>query len=199
VQKVFEKKTDKIFEYDIYKDLREEYSYLNKMHNEAKIVFVGDSITKRFNIQEFAGDCRIINRAVFFDTTQGLLDRIDVNVNNLNVDIVFLMIGYNDLKFRSDDEIVSNIKLIVSRLKSNTIYIQSLLPVGFDSPDLNNRIVYINNQIMKISNNKNIIYLDLHSYFIASGNYIKPELTRDGVHPNYFGYKLWYSIIDNLL
>ncbi len=160
---------------------------------------VGDSITKRFNIQEFEGNCAIINRGIFSDTTQGLLNRLETNVNTLDIDKIFVMIGYNDLKFRTNNEIISNIEALLSQFKAKQVYLQSLLPVSADRPDINERIININDQLKKMANGEVIIYIDLHSHFKTSNNYIKPELTRDGVHPNYFGYQLWFSLIEHLL
>jgi len=199
VHKILYNSTDKILELDIYKDFREEYFYLNKNYSKPKIVFVGDSITKRFNIQEFTGNCQIINRGIFFDTTLGLLDRLDANINNLNVDTLFLMIGYNDLLYRTNDDIISNLDLIISKLNANRIYIQSLLPVSSERSDLNDRIIDINKHLKIISSKNNIMFIDLHTHFKTNSNCIRPELTSDGIHPNYLGYKLWFSLVEHLL
>jgi lysophospholipase L1-like esterase len=200
IQKILNKPIDDIADTDIYKDLSEEYAYLNKITtNEPLIVFVGDSITKRFNISEFAKSKNILNRGIFSDTTQGLLNRINININNININKLFIMIGYNDLKFRTNDEIINNIKKIISVAKAEKIYIQSLLPVISDRNVINERIIIINKQLRKISIDGGCYYIDLHSHFVGNNNGIKTELTRDGTHPNYFGYKLWFSLIEDLL
>ncbi len=109
------------------------------------------------------------------------------------------MIGYNDLRYRTNVEIIHNIKQILLRSKANQTYIQSLLPVSSDNNEINDRIIALNNQLKTIAIDKGYIYIDLHSHFVSDNNGIKPELTRDGTHPNYFGYKLWFSIIQPLL
>lgn len=43
------------------------------------------------------------------------------------------------------------------------------------------------------------IYNDLFTPFAYGRNGIDPRLTTDGVHPNYLGYQLWYSVIQPLL
>lgn len=199
VIKYLHKPYDNITDNEMYKDLSEEYSYMNKKYEYTKTVFTGDSITKRFNIQEFSDNYKIINRGIFSDTTQGLICRLDTNINTLNIDKLFLMIGYNDLEFRTNNEIISNIRIILHKLKSKHIYIQSLLPVGSERIEINDRIIKINEQLKQMSNGNTIDYIDLHSHFKTTQNYMKPELTIDGIHPNFSGYKLWFSLIEPLL
>lgn len=190
---------DKILQLDIYRDLAEEYASLNSDYSGQVVVFLGDSITKRFNIHEFSGNLHILNRGIFFDTTYGLLSRLQDNVSNLKIDKVFIMIGYNDLEYRDNDEILNNLKIITKSVKANKIYIQSLLPVSCLYEDKNSRIRYINSRIISDICNQDISYVDLYSSFVGNCGCIKDDLTRDGVHPNYNGYKLWYSIIQSIL
>jgi len=180
--------------------LCEEYERLNaKYKEETLVVFVGDSITKRFNIQEFANTGDILNRGIFSDTTYGLLMRMDRNILNLEIDKLFIMIGYNDLKFRSNAEIIRNIERILTKSKARETYVQSLLPVSADKASVNERIVQLNDALKALSQDSKCFYVDLYSRFKGSDNGIKSELTSDGVHPNYFGYRLWYSTIEPLL
>jgi len=58
----------------LYQDLSEEYFYLNKNYDNKKvIVFLGDSITKRFNSDEYFKGTLVLNRGIPFDTTYGVL------------------------------------------------------------------------------------------------------------------------------
>lgn len=191
--------SDYIVNKDVYIDLVEEYFYFNRNITDEKNVFVGDSITKRFNIYEFSYEIKVVNRGIFSDTTFGLLNRLDANVNNLKVGKLFIMIGFNDLKIRSNEEIIANIKQILLKAKAKKKYIQSLLPVNSDRKELNDRISSINDQLRKIASEEGYIYVDLHSHFKDSKNGIKPELTSDGIHPNYHGFQLWFYLIEPLL
>ena len=200
VKKLFSEPIDDILNLEVYKDLTDEYNYFNAQHsNKVFIVFVGDSITKRFNIQEFAYDNNILNRGIFFDTTLGLLNRLDQNINNLKIEKLFLMIGYNDLKFRSNDEIVGNIREILLKSKANTKYLFSLLPVKSSRSEDNRRIVYINKHLKQIAKENKYLYIDVHSHFADSSGGINPELTSDGIHPNILGYKKWFLLVGPLL
>lgn len=200
VQQLLARPEDNFTRSRIYNDLYEEYRQLNTSNRfDSLIVFAGDSITKGFNIQEFAGSNRIVNRGIFHDTTRGLLERLDTNINNLKIDKLFVMIGYNDLGFRSDEEIVRNIGDILARSKAKKIYLQSFLPVSSDRKGTNERILHINEQLKALALDKGYVYVDVHAYFAYGRNGIDPRLTTDGVHPNYLGYQLWYSVIQPLL
>jgi hypothetical protein len=124
------KNIDYIVETPAYIDLVEEYRNLNLSYKDRTfIVFVGDSITKRFNTDEFFKCENILNRGIYSDTTFGVLNRLDENINNLQIEKLFVMIGYNDLKDRNDTEILENIKLIVKKSRAKYKFIQSILPI----------------------------------------------------------------------
>lgn len=186
--------------YDQYNYLIEEYKYLNELQtNDKFILFVGDSITKRFNITEFSTSKNILNRGIFSDTTDSLIKRIYININNINIYSLFIMIGYNDLEYHTNEEIVNNIHKILSLVKSEKIYIQSLLPVDHHRKTENERILYINKKLMNIADEEGYFYIDLHKHFTGNTGGIRQDLTTDGIHPNLLGYKLWYSLIEHLL
>ena len=195
IDKFFHRPIDKILELTIYQDLSEEYYLLNKNLKKKVIVFLGNSITKRFNLQEHFPDLLIINRGIFSDTTLGIINRLDRNINNLDIYKIFLMIGYNDLKYRTNDEIIDNISYIVSRIKVQYIYVQSILPVDAKRKDINLRIVNLNNRLKDLCKDRGYYYVDLHTHFLNKEGGIYLTYSRDGVHPNVNGYKLWAKII----
>lgn len=191
---------DNINELPIYKALSQEYSYMNtRYRNKIANVFLGDSITKRFNTSEFFPDKLILNRGIFSDTTEGVLRRLNHNVNNLSVRKLFLMIGYNDLKYRSNREILRNIFDILSRINAKEIFVQSLLPVGTQRKNINARIVQINTDLKSLCSERGFFYVDLHSMFRDNNGGMAEKYSLDGVHPNVFGYELWSQIVSPLL
>jgi len=193
-------KKDDILENPIYLDMSEEYLYLNSKNlKKNNIVFVGDSLTRRFQINEFGENINVVNRGIFFDTTYGLMNRIDKNINNLDIDKLFIMIGINDIQYREDDEIIFNIKKIIEMSKAKNIIIQSLLPVGENKKKYKSRILSINNKLMELSVKKGCIYLDLYSFFIEDNNNINQSYTRDGIHLNYYGYKRWFDLVQPIM
>lgn len=199
-KKLFQSNGFTVLELPIYLDLRQEYAILNNNYrNEEVIVFLGDSITKRFNLRELYGNKSILNRGIFSDTTFGVLERLEDNINNLNIKKLFIMIGYNDLRLRDNQEILNNISNILSKAKADRLFFQSLLPVNAERQKLNKRIVYLNEKIKQVTIKKGCIYIDLHSRFVNEKGGMDKKYSRDGTHPNIEGYKLWYSIIKPIL
>jgi lysophospholipase L1-like esterase len=182
------------FNSDYYLEELKKYETENSSIDGIVTVFLGDSITYDFDISYFK-DSNILNRSIKGDTTLGILNRLDTNINNLNIDTLFLMIGVNDLKFRNDEEIISNIILIVQSIAARRIIIHSIIPLDESRIWFNKRIIIINSRLKQYCNNNVFTFIDLHPDFINSNNGIKKELTRDGTHLNSEGYSIWYSLL----
>jgi lysophospholipase L1-like esterase len=196
LNKFYAKNIDCIVETHAYKDLVEEYRNLNLFYkNKTVTVFVGDSITKRFNTDEFFPCENILNRGIYSDTTFGLLNRLDENINNLQIEKLFVLIGYNDLIDETDTVIFENIKLITKKSKAKYKFIQSILPVGSKKKDLNFKIDKINHQLREQASLQNYIFVDLNSELKDENGGINRMFSGDGVHLNYEGYKVWFTVI----
>jgi len=197
INKLTSNPLDPILEMPIYQDLVEEYQILNQIYiDKSCIVFAGDSITKRFNINELFKKNNILNRGIFSDTTLGLIERLEQNINNLKIDKLFILIGYNDLKYRDNKTIIKNIEEIVLRSSSaKKIYVQSILPVDSNRKELNLRINQINDSLNDNAIKNNYIFINLNDRFKDVNGNLNPNLSRDGTHPNFHGYSLWFSIV----
>jgi lysophospholipase L1-like esterase len=166
-----------------------EYEYLNRMYRGSKsIVFIGDSITARFKVGEYFGYRPVLNRGIYSDTTVGLINRIERNCNNLKIYKCFIMIGYNDLKYRRDEEIARNYEIIVKALKADRIYVVSVLPVGRKFGEYAKRIPGLNLRLREIAEGNRSTYVNVYDRLVERGGFIKSEFTFDGVHPNGNGY-----------
>jgi len=194
--KIFCKPQDPILRLALYNELKEEYKILNeKQANKKVVVFVGDSITRRFNLQEYFPDLFILNRGIFDDTTLGVLRRLNQNINNLDINKLFLMIGLNDLAYRTNHEILYNISLMLSRIKAHKVYIQSILPVNACYNENNARIVELNRRLKDMCEQSGNYYVDLHSHFLDEQQGLDRKYSCDGVHPNAYGYYLWSTVL----
>jgi lysophospholipase L1-like esterase len=195
-RKLVEKPVDRILEDQTYQDFVREYEYLNTLHNYSKcIVFVGDSIIARFKVGEYSRSECVLNRGIYSDTTMGLINRMEKNCNNLNISMCFLLIGYNDLKYREDNEILNNIEAILRSLKADRIYVMSLLPVGRNYAGLVQRVSGVNMKLKEVVEARKCAYVDLFSKMVANDGFIRSDLTADGVHPNGRGYAEIWEVI----
>lgn len=114
-----------------YYDFTSQYDQAVRI-DKADICFVGDSLTQLGLWSEFFPGRTVIYRGIGSDVSEGVLNRLDSVVDH-RPDIVFLMIGVNDLgKGIPEAETVGNVRKIVSSLSASlsdaTMVIQSVLP-----------------------------------------------------------------------
>jgi lysophospholipase L1-like esterase len=132
---------------------------------------------------------------MYSDTTVSLLERLDKNVNNLKIRKLFLLIGYNDLQYRSNAEIVANMSMILDRISAEKVFLQSILPVEAKSKDTNLRINDLNEDLKRLCTAKGVAYLDLNRHFLDEAGGLSAKYSIDGRHLSGSGYRLWKELI----
>ena len=177
---------------------------LNQCAKPGGIVFLGDSITDFFRLNEFFHGAYVINRGIGGDTTDGVLKRLPESVYDLSPSKVFLMIGTNDLADRkSEQEIVNNIDRIVTAILENCpetkLYLESVYPVSaarhkkikrfLVGKRSNKKICRINEGLEILAANKNIPYIDVYSHLVDESGNIRLECTIEGLHLTVSGYR----------
>ncbi|MBU3114580.1 lysophospholipase [Clostridium lacusfryxellense] len=182
----------------------ESWQETNKSLEKRSIVFVGDSITEFFKVDEFFKDVTAINRGIVGDTTDELLARIKESVYDIKPSKAFLMIGTNDIVNgnRNPTYIVANISKMIEGIKKNSpgtvIYLESVYPVyamedkKFDTYMVGKRnneiITEINEKLKVLAKSENVAYIDVYSHLIGDNNQIKINYTYDGLHLDAPGY-----------
>ena len=168
---------------------------------DTDIVFAGDSITARFEWDEYFTDYTVANRGIDSDVTEGLYNRLDTIVSQ-TPDKIFIMIGINDIRQGIPTETTlsyyeKTIDALMTALPDCEIYIQSVLPVhtstGIDNADVQS----LNRSIAALAENKGLTYLDIYSAVADSENNF--TYTVDGVHPTGDGYAIWTQIVEKEL
>jgi len=180
-----------------------------------KIVFLGNSITYGIRNHESLFDVNnIVNRGISGDYTEGILSRLNEIIYYKPI-AVFLLIGLNDFfddntlrPERTPENIGKNIIRIANTIKKGSpdskIYIQTIMPINNKqyledkpyveflwpeyNPSINEQVIQLNNFIKQ---NSNFEIIDLYPSFVNSSGSMKRNLSRDGVHLNDNGYKIW--------
>ncbi len=172
---------------------------LRKIEN---IVFLGDSITEIYPIEEIYGNLPIIKKGISGYTTENILENLEEMVYKYNPTKIFLLIGTNDYKDECDTdkmaEVLKNIKEIVKRIKENRknakIYIQSIYPVNrnMDKAMVANRendiIIKTNSQLKKYCQENDLTYINVYDQLTDEAGNFDQKYTYDGLHPNTMGY-----------
>lgn len=188
-----------------YQQRVESWQESNKTLKEGSVVFLGDSLTEFFHVNEYFEDVRAVNRGIKGDTTDGVLKRMEESVYDVKPSKVFLLIGTNDLGIekKEPEYIVRKIGTIVEGIKENSpgtkIYIQSVYPVNrsdakkVDEADVGNRknedITQINNHLKKLCEAEDITYIDIYSHLLDDQKMLDIKYTREGLHLNGQGYR----------
>lgn len=166
---------------------------------DENIVFFGDSITNKYNVNEFYPNHHVVNSGISGDRSDDLLERIEDDVYRFNPSKVFILIGINDLNHDyTQEEILDNIQKIVNGIKTNRpnalIYIESVYPINkdilsdFNEEVDNDTIKKFNDKLKLLSINNNTNYIDVSSHLVDESGSLKENYTYDGLHLNDLGY-----------
>lgn len=164
-------------------------------------LFLGDSITDFYDLDKYYKGLPIVNSGISGNTTKDILNDMKNRVYNYNPSKVFLLIGINDLgNQKSADEIVSNIKEIITNINNNKpnaeIYIESIFPINKNiDEDLikvkdNNSVIEVNKLLEKYCDEKGYTYINIYNKLLDEDGNFSEEYTDDGLHPNEKGYEI---------
>ena len=174
----------------------ERYTY-----NKESIVFLGDSITSRYDLNKYFPNYNVYNSGIAGNMTKDILENMENRIFAYNPTKVFILIGTNDLVYSGldNDGIKNNIEEIINKIyekNSNTkIYLESIYPVNNSinkeivETRTNENIKDLNNKIEKICNNK-CTYINMYDNLTDKNGNMKRIYTVDGLHLNKIGYKV---------
>lgn len=179
------------------------FKVLNLFSKAKGIVFVGDSITQDFNIYEYFKGVDVYNRGIGGDTTKGLLNRLEVSIDQLKPSKVFIQMGTNDLELldAKPEDIFNNISKVVKHIKNQfketKIYVISLYPVNqnIDKATVGKRTntnIEKTNQLLK--DLEDITFINIYDKLLSSG-VLNPLYTLEGLHLNQEGYKVVTEVL----
>ena len=165
---------------------------------------MGDSITAGFDTQALLSEFSIINKGLSANNSTHLLKRLERDLLASYPDIIFILIGTNDIAAGfTDTEILSNINIILEitseKLSKSKIFATSILPTRNNELRPNERIRGLNKKIQMITEELKVNYLDLYSIFVDDTGQLGKELTNDGLHLNEKAYLKWADFLKNFL
>lgn len=177
----------------------------NKKDNLTKnenVIFLGDSITEFYKIDEIYDNYQIIGSGKSGYTTEDILDRMTEMLYQYNPTKVFLLIGTNDIMTDTSDEkleeTVDNIEKISEDIKKNRpnakIYIESIYPVnkslnsGMVNKRTNDAIKSMNKEIEDYCKKEKISYINMYDELTNDDGDFDEKYSDDGLHPSDVGY-----------
>jgi len=180
------------------------------LKNEARVVFMGDSITDSWDDPKFGGFFSgkpYIDRGISGQTTPQMLIRFRADVIDLHPRVVVILAGTNDLAGNTGPmtlgEIEANLASMAELAKANSIktVFASVLPISdYEQRDGKpivqstrrppEKITALNEWMKAYAARNKLIYLDYYSAMIDDKGFLKEELSEDGLHPNAKGYAI---------
>ena len=208
------KNTDNESEVQNYYDMKcSAFELENYNFSKGQIVFIGDSITDGYPLDNFYGDLalRTYNRGISGDRTSGVYRRLKISLFDLAPTKIVLMIGINDINLGlTNDEIMINYTSIIDDIKTNLpsadVTCLSVLPMnsiveqyGVDLAKATAQIKDLNGRIKTFVEGKGYRYIDLFTHFADENDHLITTYSNDGLHPNNAGYVVWTNVLKPVL
>ena len=186
--------------------------------NEARVVFIGDSITEVWTQPRF-GDFfarkPYVGRGISGQTTPQMLVRFRPDVIELKPRVVVLLAGTNDIAgntgVMTDEEIEGNIATMAELAGGHGIRVvlASITPVSayhvaagrIPQTTLRpmTRIRAINQWITRYASTNGHTFLDYFSAMIDDTGVLREELSADDLHPNAKGYAVMAPLAETAI
>jgi lysophospholipase L1-like esterase len=172
--------------------------------NEDRVVFMGDSITDIWKLDQYFPGKPYINRGIGGQTTPQMVIRFRPDVIDLDPKVVVILAGTNDIAGNTGPmsvaEIEANLKTMteLARIHGIHVVLSSVLPVNnyterskmFFPLRPPEQIVELNRWIKDYATRNGSIYLDYYSATVDEKGLLKRDLAEDGLHPNDKGYSI---------
>jgi lysophospholipase L1-like esterase len=179
---------------------------------EARLVFIGDSITQGWRgagrevWRRYYEKRRALNLGVGGDRTRDVLWRLrNGNLGRLSPRVAVLMIGVNNTFRRANapgqiaDEIIAIVRLLRARLPATRILLLGILPVGPHPNAQRARCARVNRLASRVADGRMVHYLDLGARFMSAEGRVSRSIMPDYLHLSAEGYATWAEAMEPTL
>jgi len=170
-----------------------------------KALFLGDSITYSFKVDEHFPDMECSNQGISGWGTDDLLLNLKKEWFDFGPEVVFLCIGTNDLaRVYVEDETIENVRQIMGKTKEYSpsncrVFVTSVFPTRHNPPRYNPHINSLNARLHTLAVEEKVTYFHINPFFADTNGQLKREFTDDGLHLTDEAYLLWKHLIDKVL
>ena len=185
--------------------------------NEHRVVFMGDSITDGWKLNEYFAGKPYVNRGISGQTTPQMLIRFRSDVIELQPKVVVILAGTNDLAGNTGpmtiESIEDNLQSMaeLAMLHGIRVVLSSVMPINDYAKNKDggplirstqrppDKIIAINQWMKKYAEENKQIYLDYFSALVDDKGFLKEDLSRDGLHPNVKGYEVMKPLAEQAI
>jgi lysophospholipase L1-like esterase len=144
----------------------------------------------------FAGR-RVVNLGYGWDRTENVLWRLrNGEFEGVSPKVVVIMIGTNNVKLNTVDEIAAGVTAIVDevhqRSRTSRILLLGIFPRGPKPDEARATVDAVNQRIAKLDGRDGVVtYLDIGPRFLEADGSISKDVMYDFLHPSAKGYEIW--------
>jgi lysophospholipase L1-like esterase len=173
-----------------------------------RVVFMGDSITIGWHLDESFPGKPYVNRGIGGQTTPQMLVRMFPDVIDLKPAAVIILAGTNDIARNTGPQtptmIEENLQAMTELAQAHGIKVIlcSITPIADYGPNKMSEgrppadILKLNKWIREYAARARAIYADYFPALVDNAGFLKPGISRDGLHPNPDGYKLMAPVAE---
>jgi lysophospholipase L1-like esterase len=185
--------------------------------DEKRVVFMGDSITDGWKLNEYFPNQPYVNRGISGQTTPQMLLRFRPDVIDLKPKVVVILAGTNDISFNTGPTTIETIEgnlasmVELAHVNGINVVISSVLPISdYNTNKAGEKIIRsvqrppaqilaLNTWIKNFCAERKLVYLDYFSATVDGKGFLKPEIANDGLHPNAKGYEIMKTLAENAI
>lgn len=174
-----------------------------------RVVFLGDSITQGWRLNEYFPDRDFVNRGIGGQVSGQMLGRMKADVADLHPAAVVILAGTNDLAHEIPLTSIEDNYVMLADLASAAkvkVIFASLPPVSDIHKDTDPSyerspshppvfIRALNDWLRSFCAQRGYIYLDYYPALVDNTGQMGADLSDDGLHPNAKGYRLMAPIL----
>jgi len=169
-----------------------------------RVVFMGDSITDFWRLNEYFTGHDFVNRGIAGQNTLQMLARFRQDVLSLNPKAVFILGGINDIGegigiAQTEQSLATMAEL--ARARGIGVALGSVLPVSDYHKDIDPSyeltkerspatILALNKWIENYCRTEGFAYVNYYASMVDSSGQMQADLSDDGLHPNGKGYRV---------
>jgi len=165
-----------------------------------RYVFLGDSATDLWRLNEYFTGKDFVNRGIAGQTTNQILARFLADVVALRPTAVIVLAGSNDIALgMTPSAIADNLVMMGDVAKAHSVQpiFASLLPASGEAAKTRTpeAIQKVNGWIRDYCIRENFIYLDYYTAMADAKGIMKADLSDDGLNPNARGYRVMSPLL----
>ena len=186
-------------------------------NGENRVVFMGDSITDGWKLDQYFPGQPYVNRGISGQTSPQMVLRFRPDVINLKPKVVVILAGTNDLSSYPGPTVVetteANLATMVDLAHANgiNVVLATIMPISDYNKDRSGnpvvrsvqrppaQIAAINAWIKNYCIDRDLVYLDYFSALADGKGFLKADLANDGLHPNAKGYEVIKPLAENAI